>query len=625
MTTKIRQKARSHPFQAKEIIENKVAEPALLETVESTAAPLAWLTIEVLLYGLIVVAALGLRLWGIGSTPLSNSEAVQSLAAWNVYHGHQPEASLYSPLLLSLNSLTFFLIGASDGSARLAALLLGMLLVILPVTLRRQLGPPVALLASFLLAISPTAIFLARTVNSEVAVAVGALMIVAGFFNWVDGNQQRWLWLAAGGLAVLLTGGPMAYSILLVFTLIVLIKLPAFKVLVTGTTAGSQTDSAAPPAEESGSGPTGLGQAGIFLAVMLVLLATTFTLNMSGFGMLPGLLTDWLSRFGFQAQPEAGFNAVFLLTIYEPLLVLAGLTGLAYVLLRRDLLGLLLAFWFVGLLLLDLVMGGRPNGNIILLVVPLAFLAAIALADLLAAVRRGGSWANEGLLLAAGLVILAFGYIGLTGWLLRSCGPDDRLCQYSWLQPVAALVLFVVIVAFFAYLNDVGSALRGAALVAVAVALLATINIGWRLNYGPLMNLGYQPLAGIPASTGLAQLTQTLTDQSVARVGDARLIDITLAGVDSPALQWQLRDFSRLNQANSLSINTAATAIVTPAGATTSLDLGQAYLGHDLPLDAVWSPVGLSFKDFVKWLIYRHVDERPQGNKVILWLQPEEN
>lgn len=596
-----------------------------METVESTAAPLAWLTIEVLLYGLIVAAALGLRLWGIGSTPLSNSEAAQSLAAWSLYHGSQPDGTLYSPLLLSLNSVTFFLFGASDGSARLAALLLGMVLVMLPITLRRQLGPPVALLASFLLAISPTAIFLSRTVNSEVAVAVGALMIVAGFFNWARTSQRRWLWLLAGGLAVVLTGGPMAYSILLVFALIALIKLPAFKELVSGAIAETQANSAPPAAGEPGAGLAGLRQAGIFLVVMLVLLATTFTLNMSGFGVVPNLLTDWLSRFGFQAQPAAGFNAVFLLTIYEPLLVLAGLTGLAYVLLRRELLGLVLAFWFGGLLLLDLLMGGRPNGSIILLVVPLAFLAAIALADLLAAVRRWGSWANEGMLLGAGLVIMAFGYIGLTGWLLRSCGPDDRLCQYSWLQPVAALVLFLVIVAFFAYLNDVGSALRGAALTAVAVALLATVNIGWRLNYGPLMNLGYQPLAGVPASTGLAQLTRTLTDQSITRVGDARLLDITLAGVDSPALQWQLRDFSRLNRANSLPINTAATAIVTPAGATTSLDLGQAYLGHDLPLDAVWSPVGLPFKDFVKWLIYRQVDERPQGNKVVLWLRVGEN
>ena len=44
--------------------------------------------------------------------------------------------------------------------------------------------------------------------------------------------------------------------------------------------------------------------------------------------MVAGFLTDWLGRFGLQTRPEAGFNAVFLLTIYEPLLVVAGLTGL---------------------------------------------------------------------------------------------------------------------------------------------------------------------------------------------------------------------------------------------------------------------------------------------------------
>ena len=503
-------------------------------------------------------------------------------------------------------------------------------------------------------AISPSAIFLARTVNSEIGVAVGALMVVAGFFNWAGDGHQRWLWLAAGGLAVLLTAGPMAYSILLVFALIVLVKFSAFKALVSSglrqpgtvpedlsSTAASTDQSAQVISDEKQQidhpqpddrqseaetpSPPVLRNAGIFFLVVVVLLATAFTYNLSGFGTVTNLLTDWLSRFSFQARPEAGFNAVFLLTIYEPLLVFAGLTGLAFVLLRKELISTVFAGWFIGMLLVDLVMGGRPNGNIILLVVPLAFLAASALAELWAGLHRWGTWSNEGILLAAGLVIAAFGYIGLTGWLTRSCGPDDTLCQYSWLQPIAALALFLVIVIFFAFINDAGSALRGAALAAVAVGLLITINIGWRLNYGPLMHLGYQPLAGIPASSELVQLTNTLIDQSESRVGDARLLDITLAGIESPALRWQLREFRHFDQTNSPQGGAPTTAIITPVSYTQGLDLGQAYLGQDLAVDAVWSPVGLPAKEFFQWLVYRQVDERPQGNRAVLWLRLDGN
>jgi uncharacterized protein (TIGR03663 family) len=638
LATKTKRRARPHPFEVKtenvatEKIEGEIS-PELPET-----KPMATLTVETLLYALILVIGLGFRLWNLGAYPLSAAEAEQSLVAWTLYFGGQPEAELYSPLLLTLNTLTFFLFGASDATARLATVLLGSSLILLPALFRNQLGPLVSLLTSLLLAISPAAVFLSRTINSEIGVAVGALMLLAGFFNWTETGRQRWLWLMAGGLAIMLTAGPMAYSVLVVFGIILFIRLPAFKARVshglqlsTATKRGVTVKEAGEQSERQGEAELqpegeetshfGLRRAGIFLLVTLLLLATTFTFNLSGFGMVAGFVTDWLGRFGLQTRPEAGFNAVFLLTIYEPLVVAAGLTGLALVLLRQDLLGTTLGGWFVGLLVLDLIMGGRPNGSVILLLVPLAFLAAIALTGLGEGIRHRGSWGNEGIMLAAGLVIAVFAYIGLTGWLTRACGPDDTLCQYGWLQPVAALALFLMIVFFFGFINDASTAGRGAALAAVAVGLLATISIGWRLNYGPLMHLGYQPLAGIPASTELVQLTNTLTDQSESRVGDARLLDVTLAGITNPALRWQLREFDHLNQANSPQGGAPATAIITPPSYEGGLDLSQAYLGQDLALDAVWSPVGLPAKEFFKWLIYRQVDERPEGNRVVLWLR----
>jgi hypothetical protein len=228
------------------------------------------------------------------------------------------------------------------------------------------------------------------------------------------------------------------------------------------------------------------------------------------------------------------------------------------------------------------------------------------------------------LLLAAGLVISTFTYIGLTSWFVRTCAPEDTICQYAWLQPIAALGLFLGIAIFFGFMTDAGVAARGGALAGAAVGLVVVVSIGWRLNFGPLMDLAYQPLAGIPASTGLVPLTETLTRQSAERTGgQITALDTTLAGVNSPSLLWRLRDFESLTQVNSAAEAPPTTAIITPINVELGMD--QPYLGQVFTLDAIWSPVGLEPKQLVKWLIYRQADLRPVGNQVILWLSPETN
>ncbi|MCK6630216.1 MAG: glycosyltransferase family 39 protein [Anaerolineae bacterium] len=660
MTTRIRGK-RAPVFKEDGPVVEPIPPVEEAREIEAGLAPLPWLTLEAVLYTLLIGLTLALRLGYLGWYPLSAAEAAQSWPALQLYRGELPTAESYSPLLLSLNALAFWLFGVSDATARLAPALLGMLLTLLPLTLRRQLGVRVSLLAAVLLALSPTALFLSRTLNSEVALAAGALLVIAGFFNWAEDGQQRWLLLLAAGLALLFTAGPMLVSILIVFGLVILVKFSTFKTLwqqgltrstpMPSTAPEPQTDSPPPivtPEIDSDDGQTSsqlapstppsstlhlpssifylpsFRRAGLFFLACLALLATAGLFNIGGLGMVSSFLPDWLSRFGLQGRPDAGFNAVFLLTIYEPLLVLAGLAGLAYSLLDKDVLKQTLAAWFIGLVVLDVTMIGRSNGSVILPLVPLAFLAALALAELWQGLEQEGSWGNEGLLLAAGLVIAVFSYIGLTGWLVRTCTPEDTICQYAWLQPIAALGLFLIIAIFFGFMTQPGVAGRGAALVGVALGLFVAISIGWRLNFGPLMDLAYQPLAGIPASTGLLDLTETLTRQSAERTGgQITAIDTTLAGVSEPALLWRLRDLENLTLVNSAAEAQPTMAIITPAGV--ELGIGQPYLGQEFTVNAVWSPVGLTPQQLLNWLIYRHIPNlRPDGSRVILWLSPEQ-
>ncbi|MCB0177895.1 MAG: glycosyltransferase family 39 protein [Anaerolineae bacterium] len=604
-------------------------EPEAVGQVEPETNPLAWLTVEMVLIALIVIVGAGLRLWQLGNYPLSDVEAQQSLVAFQLANGEAIQSTNYSPLLVSLNGLAFLLFQDSGATARLASVLIGTILFLLPLTLRRQLGPAVTLIASALLAISPTALFLSRTVNSEIAVAVGALMIFAGFFNWSDSGQQRWLYLAAGGVAVALTAGPLGYSIIVIFAVVILIKLAAFRQLwdqglsLAAANNDIESETASDDATEAVDRfPAALKQAGLFLLAAMLILSTAAMFNLSGLSVTTNLFMEWVSRFTFQPRLDGGFNAVFLLTLYEILTVVAGLVGLTFALLSRDLLKQSLAGWFIGALILDLVMIGRPTGSVILSLVPLTLLAGLALSTLADNLQQWGQWGNEGIILAAGVIILGFGYIGLTGWLVRVCGADDRFCQLAWLQSVAAVALFLVIVFFFGFVqNDAGISLRGLAITGVVLGLIAIIGFGWRLNYGRLENLAYQPLAGIPASTEVIDMMDTLSEESLLRAQDNHLIDVTLSGA-TPALLWQLRNFKNVTPTGSIITPPNTTAVITLTADDEQPNLGEAYIGQDFALNSVWSPVGLSAKDLINWLIYREVAQRPQrGNQAVLWLR----
>ncbi|GEM_PF-1313225 len=666
MNTKLKRKSPKIQFDKPENLgmEEQIFSPEI--HAEIATPPLTRLTWEVAFYGLIFFVAVGLRLWDLNGYLLSNPEATQSLAAWQIYQGNTTTSESYSPLLASIQTFTFFLLGNSETTARLATVLLGSLLVLLPLSLRRQLGAKVCLLSSVMLTLSPTALFLSRTLNGEIGVAVGSLMIVAGFFNWAADRQQHWLYFLASGLAILLTSGPMAYSVIIVFAVLALVGLTLFfksspDIALQWAESLTQpmpeesfpfeetmpkdnlvlekneVDLETPPLKEKrlASRPTkpvnsGVGyewqSTALFFVVMLIILATTAMLNFRGFSQLTNFPIDWLNAFRLKQLGEAAFNAVLLLTMLESMIVILGLVGLGYAILQNNLFQLAFGGWFVGLLLLDVIMGGRPLGSVILPLVPLTFLAAFAIAWLWESMEDEGSWHNEGLLLAIGLVLAAFGYIGLTGWLIRTCNADDRLCQYAWIQAAAAALLFVIVAILFKFITDLGVAMRGIALTLVGVGLLITINNASRLNYGAFMNLSYQPMAGLPASTELVALTETLSSQSSQRAGDAHLLDITFVGTPSAALRWQLRNYPNLTQISIAPNQPTTTVLITPVvPKEKSANFGDSYIGQSFGLNAVWSPVGLSPKDLLKWFIYRRLDTvRPQSSdNIVLWLRTE--
>lgn len=593
-------------------------------------ALLSWLTVEKAVYLGLTVLALVLRLVNLGLHPLSDGEAAQALVAWHVYQGQAVDQAGYSPLVATLNLISFLLLGGSQLAARLGPALLGVTLVWLPYGLRRYLGQAGALVAAALFAISPTALYLSRTVNGDIGAAVGGLALVVGLFGWLDRERDwqpagmAWLYLAAAGLVLMLTASPSAYS-----TLALLL---GFLALAAAVGDRDYAASAREGLATLRNRLAGWGNFGLVLVIGLLAVASGLLFNTRGLAATADLLTSWLLGFVPAMAARGTYPAIFLLSLYEPLILLAGLFGLSAGLLRRRLIDLFLGWWAFGGIALNLLRAGRTPGELLVPLVPLTLLAGLALGMLWDSLREKGSWQSEGIITASGLVISGFAYVELMEY--------TRTGGANFLLPLAALGLLGVLVALFGVWYTGESALRGAALVGVMVLMAFTIATASRLNAGRLAD-PRQPLGSVPAAEGLPDLVASLKKYSSWRSGDPYLLPILADRRLGPALEWQLHGFGNVTWVDGLnqwppaipgersgaSLNGTYQlsdfgAVLAPAD--TSLSLDEGYAGQDFAIRAFWSPAGLQGQSLVRWIVLRTATTPITFERAVLWVKQEQ-
>jgi uncharacterized protein (TIGR03663 family) len=605
------------PVEDEEMVRTPVALPA-----HSVNLLLSWLTVERAAYIGLALLALAFRLANLGLHPLSDSEAAQALVAWRAYQGQPVGEAGYSPLIVTLNLIGFLLLGGSEFVARLGPALLGLALVLLPYGLRRYLGRAGALAASVLFAVSPTALYFSRAVNGDIGAAVGGVVLVMGLFNWLDREPDSqssgvtWLYLAAAGLVLMLTASPSSYS-----TLALLL---GFLVLAAAVGDTGYAASAREGLATLRNRLVGWGNFGLALAIGLLAVATSLLLNLRGLAATADLLTSWVLGFAPAMAGQGAYPAAFLLSLYEPLILLAGLFGLSLGLLRRRLFDLFLGWWAFGGIALNLLRLGRIDGEVLVPLVPLTLLAGLALGMLWDSLQKDASWQREGIIAITGLIISSYAYIELMEY-TRSGG-------LTFLLPISALGLFVLLVILFRVWYDGPSALRGGALAVVTVLIAFIVATGWRLNYGPLAD-PRQPLIRTPAAEGFPDLLVTLKQLSSWRAGDPYLLNIIADRRLGPAVEWQLRRFKNVTWVDSLDqwppiipagnsdASTDFEAVVTPADTTLKLDEG--YAGQDFATRAFWSPAGLHGQSLIRWIVLRTATTPVNYEKAVLWVKQD--
>jgi len=580
------------------------------ETTRQIAKPSS-LTVEAALYFIIALMAVGLRLYRLDGRPMQAGEAAQALAAWRATQGLPQGSALghSSPILFTTNMFLFALFGANDFLARLVPALSGVLLVIWPYFWRQRLGRMGALAASFLLAISPSALFFSRYLGGEIVVAACAVAMTCGLFSYLDHRQPKHLYLVAAALGLALSAGAGTFTFILIVVTFVLVLALANR--FAGPSEYWQRISDAWRAVRGEKGL--LKNCGIWFVLIFVLICTGLLLHLSGLQDGIDLFTGWLSAFQPQVGGQPWYYHLQLLLVYEPLILVFGLAAVVYLLRRRDLFSLFLAYWTMVAFLVYLVAGGRGPGDVLLIVLPLALLAGSFVGRLLDELVAKASWAGEGLFVALACPVVVHLALELGGYASR--GSRNYL-----LLALAALFILVGLLVLYWVSLGAGPTLRAGGLVLLLVLTILTVSISCYLNYRRSSD-PREIVVASPTSRGIFDLVETVEMVS-SRRGDPRAIAMTVHQGAGPAVAWYLRDFEDVEFVDQLGPSVDTPVVIAPAEEQEPT-LGANYSGQDFALTSSWKLQGLSESDLMRWLLYRRASTPVQTDNVILWVKQE--
>ncbi len=568
------------------------------------------ITLEHALYTLAFALALTLRYLHLGALPLSDFEANWALQALHLAQGAKPVIGPH-PAYVLLTSILFFVFGASDFLARFWPALAGSTLVLAPFFFRDHLGRIPALLLAFALALDPGLLALSRVAGSSI-LAVACL--VSAWAMWRDRRYPLAGILA--GLALL--SGPAVWMGLL--------GLGLARAIGQGRKGAGGTRGNGDAATEDSHSSLLTPHSSLVtdnwkpaLAYMLgtlLLGGSLFTFAPSGlnafFASALTYLKGWWTPSGVRAM-----HLLAALVAYQLMALVFSIAALVGGILRKDRLVTGLGLWALVALFLALVYPGRQVADLAWVLLPLWVLAALELGRYTRLAGVGG-WELAGVTTLT-VVILVFAWLdlaGVAGQALTSPAAQQRL-----LLLLGALLLLGLSLIMVGLGWSLEVARRGA--VWGSALFLAAFTLGAAAGAGGLR----QPLTAelwSPAppwsgrqyrQTAQADLLhKTINDLSEWRKGHIAALDVTIVGLDSPALRWLLRDWE-VKETGALSPASSPSLVITPPGV--ELNLSAAYRGQDF----VWRQTPAWDEalpeEWLRWFVYRQMPR--QTESIVLW------
>ncbi len=573
-------------------------------------------SLETLVYFLLFLAAVALRWIALGTTPLNTDEATQAMAAWSLITPEvEPAGVIESPLTFAGAVISFAIFWASNASARFLPMLGGVALAFSPVLFRERLGRLPTMIAVGLLTLSTTAL---QTSRQMTGIGLSMLCIVLMIYAFST-IQRRGSILAAGaalGAALLADFG----------TPMVLVSIAAgagFALLTDEEDrfSGEQIK------ESLNNLPWNMLVIGLVGA--LIGLGTLFFLAPNGLGAAANQITRLLG--GFANRPAYAAYVGLVISFYEPGILVFGLVGAWQASQSAEPWQRFLAGWGIAALLVSLVYPGALPGHSLWAVVPLAGLAALAIADLLEMQVEGPTW---GIWSCAGAIVVLIIMVGIN--LIRFLHspttlsfPAEVATTPAWLEKVqidlflASLWMILILITWLTASSLWGpqTATKGAGLGLLVLVVSLAIGQDGALAFTRPAS-PYEILNVSPAQPALDILVETAREIGELAVGYPYEASVTVQATPDSELAWALRDFNDLTFVERVDPTVDTVMVITPA-ANVDPALGSSYVGQDFVITRRWKPANLPFFEYLRWIFYRAPNTPTEEERMVLWVRED--
>src|SRR5574341_522945 len=150
---------------------------------------------ERLAYLVIFLLAVVTRFWELGVRVMSHDESLHTRYSWNLYvgNGFQHTPLMHGPLLFHMTALNYLLFGDNDFTARIYAAVVGIIVVMMPIFMRRWLGRLGALSASFMLLISPMIMYYSRYIREDMPALLYTFIVAVCIWHYSEKRQFKLL------------------------------------------------------------------------------------------------------------------------------------------------------------------------------------------------------------------------------------------------------------------------------------------------------------------------------------------------------------------------------------------------------------------------------------------------
>ncbi|HNA54837.1 MAG TPA: hypothetical protein PLM13_10905 [Anaerolineales bacterium] len=542
---------------------------------------------ETWLYVLVLLIAVSVRTIQLGAMPLSDSEAAPALQALQITQGQRPLLSPHPFYILS-TAVLFFLYGeGTNFLARFSPALIGSLLVLIPLLFTERIKPRPGLILALFIALDPGMVALSRQAASPIF-AITFLLFAIGFY---ENNNLK---LAGIFAALALLGGPSIWLGLLSIGI-------AWAIYRGVQLRGS---------EEQAS--VNVKEALWPFVVTLVVAGTFFFLIPNGlsaaFSSIPEFFKRWTIASDFPAS-----RFLIALAVYQPLGILLAVIALIRGWQHGSRRIISLSLWFIVALLLAIFIPSREIADISWALIPLWGLAAL---ELIRNLHIFPEERNE----IFGVVFLTafiwvFAWLDFSGMVWLPNTTREYMMRF-WLL-VGALLLIAISLLLVAAGWSIRTARIGGVLGMALV--LGALGLGGTFGAAGLRGLDNPEIwwqAPLPVQAQLIQAS--VNDLSEWGTGNDNMAPVIIAGLDSPALEWALREH-QVEVVETLDISSAPYFVITPLQNDPAF--ASTYRGQDFTWRKTFLWNETLPQDWIRWVTLREVPQT--GESIILWARDD--